>query len=513
MTIFTSTYEDLPLEDISITERVFRGVEGRGEAAVLTDGPSGRVITATGFVSMVKSLAGGLVAKNPGTVALMAPNIPEYCVVFHGVAYAGGCVTTINPTYTEHEVRHQLIDSSATLMITVPAFLEVSQAAIVGTAVTEIVVIGEAEGATSLSALMGAPLDAQIPVDWDTHTVVLPYSSGTTGLPKGVMLSHRNLVSNVDAMLTVIPVEPGDVTSAFLPFFHIFGMTALMNGHLGAGASLVTLPRFDMELFLQIAQDHKVKRLWTVPPVVLALAKLPVVDEYDLSSVDEILSGAAPLGAALCRAVEDRIGCTAIQGYGMTELSPVSHGSNKRRTKPGAAGVSAPNTECKILDVATGEPLGVGQEGALLVRGPQVMQGYLNNESATAETIDSEGWLHTGDIGFFDEDGFLFIVDRLKELIKFKGFQVAPAEIEACLMAHDAVGDAGVIGVPDDEAGEVPLAFVVMKPGSTPDEDTLKAYLADQLASYKQVSKVIFLDAIPKSASGKILRRVLREQV
>ena len=513
MTIFQSPLPDIEIRNVSITERVFEGLKDLGDTVVLTDGPTGRTITARGFMDAVKSLAGGLQAHGVQTVALMAPNIPEFCVVFHGVAWAGGCVTTINPTYTEHEIRHQLRDSSAKLLVTVPELLDITRKAIEGTDVTEIFVIGSSQGARSLDELMGTPLAAQAPIDPRTHTVVLPYSSGTTGLPKGVRLSHRNLVSNVDCTLAMVPVERGEVTTAFLPFFHIYGMTALMCVHLSAGAGLVTMPRFDMELFLRIAQEHHVRRLWVVPPVVLALAKLPIVDEYDLSSVKEVFSGAAPLGASLCAAVEKRIDCAAVQGYGMTELSPVSHACSAEHSRPGSVGRTLPNTVCKIIDVETGEALPAGKEGALLVKGPGVMQGYLNNDTATAETIDGDAFLHTGDIGYFDEDGYLFIVDRLKELIKFKGFQVAPAEIEAALMAHDSVGDAGVIGVQDDEAGEVPVAFVVLTSGAMADEATLKAYLSEHLASYKQVAKVIFVDAIPKSASGKILRRVLREQV
>lgn len=513
MTIYTSPVPDLDLPTVSITEQVFQGLEGLGDAVILTDGPTGRQITAQEFIDTVKSLAGGLKAKNAGTVALMAPNIPEYCVVFHGVAWSGGCVTTLNPAYTENEIRHQLIDSSAEILVTIPEFIEVSKAAIIGTSVTEIVVIGSADGATPLSALMGTPLEAQAPVDLVNDIVVLPYSSGTTGMPKGVMLSHQNLTSNVDALRAMLPVNKGEVTAAFLPFFHIFGMTALMNCYLSAGAGLVTMPRFDMEMFLKIAQDFKVTRLWVVPPVVLALAKLPMVDDYDLSSVTEVFSGAAPLGAALCKSVEDRIGCAAVQGYGMTELSPVSQVGNKDATRAGSVGRTAPNVTCKVIDPDTGAALGPNNEGALLVKGPNVMLGYLNNDKATAETIDKDGYLHTGDIGYFDDDGYLYIVDRLKELIKYKGFQVAPAELEAALMAHPEVGDAGVIGIPDDEAGELPMAFVVRTPGSDVDEDTLKSSLSGQLATYKQLHRIEFIDVIPKSASGKILRRVLRERL
>lgn len=513
MTIFKSRFADIPQEDISITQCVFAGLEGLGDTTVLIDGPTGQTVSAQAFVTSVKSLAGGLQEKGVGTVALLAPNMPEYCTVFHAVAYAGGCITTINPAYTEHEVRHQLSDARATLLVTVPALLDTAKAAIVGTQVSEIVVIGTAEGATSLAALMGAPLEAQVPVDLDAHTVVLPYSSGTTGLPKGVMLSHRALVSNCRMVQSASPVNPDEVTPAFLPMFHIFGMTALMNVHLATGATLVTLPRFDLEMFLKIAQDHRTQRLWVVPPVALALAKHPLVDSFDLSSVKEVFSGAAPLGEALSRELDARIGCTTIQGYGMTEMSPATHMGNATTSKPGSSGVTAPSTECRLIDVETGADLGVGETGALLVRGPQMMQGYLNNPDATAQTIDADGWLHTGDIGHMDADGFLFISDRLKELIKFKGFQIAPAEIESALMTHPDVADTGVIGIPDDAAGEAPLAFVVVKPGITPDATSIKAHLAEMLASYKQVKDIVFTDVIPKSASGKILRRVLREQV
>lgn len=514
MTVFKSHVADLDLPTVSITQRVFQGIEGLGDTVILTDGPTGRQITAQRFIDSVKELAGGLKARNAGTLALMAPNIPEYCVVFHAVAWSGGCVTTINPTYTDQEIRHQLNDSGATILVTIPDFADVSLKAIEGTSVSEIYVIGEApKGTKPLNELMGASLEAQSPVDLVNDTVVLPYSSGTTGLPKGVMLSHQNLTSNVDAALAMIPIKQGDVTSAFLPFFHIYGMTALMNCHLSAGAGLVTMPRFDMELFLQIAQDYKVNRLWVVPPVVLALAKLPIVDDYDLSSVEEIFSGAAPLGAALCQSVEERIGCAAIQGYGMTELSPISHVSTKDATKPGAVGRTLPNISCKIINTETGKALGKNEEGALLVKGPNVMLGYLNNDKATAETIDIDGFLHTGDIGFFDDDGYLFIVDRLKELIKYKGFQVAPAELEAVLMAHPDVGDAGVIGIPDEEAGELPMAFVMRAQGSDIDAETLINDVSSQLASYKKLHRIEFIDAIPKSASGKILRRILRDSL
>jgi 4-coumarate--CoA ligase len=288
-------------------------------------------------------------------------------------------------------------------------------------------------------------------------------------------------------------------------------MQVLMNTGLAAGATIVTMPRFDLEQFLQLHRDHHITRTFVAPPIVVALAKHPLVDKYDLSALRNVLSGAAPLSAELAIEAGSRLGCEVVQGYGMTELSPVTHLTVPGGFKPGSVGVTVPRTELRI--VADGQSLGVDADGEMWVRGPQVMKGYLNNPEATAETIDDEGWLHTGDIGHIDADGHVFVVDRLKELIKYKGFQVPPAELEAILLTHPAVADAAVIGLPDEEAGEVPIGFVVLKPGAETTEDAVAAFVAGQVAHYKQLRRVTFVDAIPKSASGKILRRVLRDEV
>lgn len=511
---YQTTAADIALRDQSITQRIFENLETRPDAIVLTDGMSGASMTAADFMTQVKQLAGGLTARGMGagkTVALMSPNIPHYCVVFHAVAWAGGTITTINPTYTASEVAHQLRDSAADLLITIPMFLETAQQAAKDAAGQQVIVIGEADGVEPLSAFYGAPMDAQSPVDLDEHPVVLPYSSGTTGMPKGVRLSHRNLVVNVDQVIEGGDVRPGEVAAAFLPFFHIYGMNVLMNVHLASGGALVTMPRFDLELFLQISQDYKARRMWIVPPVALALAKHPIVDNYDLSSVEQIFSGAAPLGAEVSDAVAKRLNCVSLQGFGMTELSPVSHTTPLAKPKSGSSGTALPGTLCRIVDPESGEDLPAGKEGELWVKGPQVMKGYLNNEKATRETLTEDGWLKTGDIAYIDDEGYMFIVDRLKELIKYKGFQVAPAELEATLVSMDGIVDAAVIGLPDDEAGELPVAFVVTG-DPAPSEADIKAHLAKTLSTYKQVHRVTFVDEIPKSASGKILRRVLKAQ-
>jgi acyl-CoA synthetase (AMP-forming)/AMP-acid ligase II len=295
-----------------------------------------------------------------------------------------------------------------------------------------------------------------------------------------------------------------------LPFFHIYGQTVIMNMGLHLGATIVTMPRFDLEQFLGLIQEYRLTFAHLVPPIVLALAKHPLVDQYDLSSLHTILSGAAPLGAELERACTERIGVAIIQGYGMTEASPVTHVRPLDDTAhPGSIGPTLPNTESRVVSAEGGGDLGPGEDGEIWIRGPQVMQGYLNDPDATARTLDAEGWLHTGDIGHVDDDGFFYVVDRLKELIKYKGYQVPPAELEAILVTHPAVADAAVTPHPDEEAGEIPKAFVVLKPDSHASADDIMAFVAERVSPQKRVRMVEFVSEIPKSASGKILRRVL----
>ena len=517
--IGSSPFPDVEIADQSITDCVLGVVDDHAGEVAITDG-AGSSYTFAGLRDSIRRLGGGLRERGigPGTTsALLAPNIPSYAVA---VALAGAAVTTINPTYGEQEIRFQLNDAGASHMFTTAMFLPVALAAAGGTAVNEIVLMDSGNGApgapagaatvTAMQSLLGQPID-QVPVDYAEHVVVLPYSSGTTGLPKGVMLTHRNLVANVAQALGVLTPASGEAALAALPFFHIYGMQVLMNMLLAAGVKVVTMPRFDMVAALELVQRERITRFFAVPPMVLGLAKHPAVDDYDLSSLRQVFSGAAPLGADLAAEAEARVGCGVVQGYGMTELSPVSHATPEGQSRPGTSGMTVPNTEIRIVDPVTGDDLPTGGRGELWVRGPQVMKGYLNNPEATAATIDAEGWLHTGDVAILDSAGHISIVDRIKELIKFKGFQVAPAEVEAVLVTHPAVADAAVIGVPDDEAGEVPKAFVVAYPGGQPPSlADLQAHVAGHLASYKQVRAVEVLDAIPKTASGKILRQELR---
>ena len=511
--IHKSPFPDVEIPDVSLTNFVLRHASRLAAEPALIDGPSGRTLSYAEFTGAVKSMAGGLVARGFGkgdVLAIMAPNVPEYAVAFHGTAYAGGTVTTVNPTYTSGEVKHQLNDSGAKLLVTIGLFADVAKEAAEGTSVEEIFTFDPSD-LSAFTDLLGVPLPEQVPVE-ASDIVALPYSSGTTGLSKGVMLTHRNLIANLVQCEAIMRIDEGETVLSFLPFFHIYGMQVLMNGALCQGGKVVSMPRFDLEQFLTLCQDHKVRRGFVVPPVVLALAKHPAVDQFDLSALKSLFSGAAPLGGELAEEAGKRLGCEVVQGYGMTELSPVSHSTPDGQYKMGTIGLLVPSTECRIVDPDTGKDLDVDEDGEIWVRGPQVMPGYLNNEEATKITIDEDGWLHTGDIGHIDSDGHFTIVDRLKELIKFKGFQVPPAELEALLVTHPAVADAAVIGIPDPEAGELPKGFITLKPGSEATAEDIQAFVASQVATYKQLRLVEFVDEIPKSASGKILRRLLRDQ-
>ena len=513
MIIHKSPLPDVEIPNVSITAHVLRRAKELADQVAIRDAGGTSAYTYTELSDAIHSLAGGLAARGvgPGTViGLMAPNLPEYAIVFHGVAVTGAAVTTINPTYGAKEVRHQLQDAGAKILFTVAMFADTAQAAVEGTGVDEIVIIDSAvPGTTAMAEIFGDPIE-QVPLHPETHTVVLPYSSGTTGLPKGVMLSHKNLVANIQQCIHAIRYQDNEVALAALPFFHIYGMQVLMNGLICNGVMTVTMPRFDMVEALEAVQSLGITRFFAVPPIVIGLANAPIVDDFDTSSIRQVFSGAAPLGAELAAQASKRLGCEVVQGFGMTELSPVSHSTVEGDYRPGTSGVTVSNTESRIVDPDTGEDQPIGKRGELWVRGPQVMLGYLNRPEATAETIDDDGWLHTGDIGIIDEHGHMSIVDRMKELIKFKGFQVAPAELEALLITHPKVADVAVIGIPDDEAGELPKAFITVPPGESVTLEEIQSLVSENLVSYKQIRSLEVIDAIPKSASGKILRKDLR---
>ena len=505
---------DVTIPDVPLTPFVLGRATELGQKAALVDGPSGRTISYSQLAESVRRVGAGLAGRGLGkgdVFAIFSPNLPEFVAAFHAVSSIGGIVTTINSLYTADEVAAQLKDSGARFLLTVPAFMDRAADAAGRAGIEEMFVLGEAAGATSFGELAQSddpPPD--VAIDPAEDLVTLPYSSGTTGFPKGVMLSHFNLVANIRQTENLHHVTENDRVIGVLPFFHIYGLEVIMNAVLYKGATIVTMPKFDLEPFLQIMQDHAITRAYLVPPIVLALAKHPMVDKFDLSNLEVIMSGAAPLDAGLAQACAERLGCSVFQGYGLTETSPVTHitpDDDPAKNKPGSIGQLLPNTEARVVSVDSGADVGANEDGEIWIRGPQIMRGYLNNPEATAATIDPEGWLHTGDIGHADEDGYFVIVDRLKELIKYKGYQVPPAELEAVLVGHPAIADAAVIPRRDEEAGEIPVAFVVLKEQVAPEE--IMAYVAERVASHMKVRAVEVVDEIPKSASGKILRRVL----
>lgn len=510
MNIIKSHLPDVQIPTCCVGDLVLAKADEAPDAIAMIDGPSGRSYTRGELRDAIARLAGGLVADGlqvGDVVALMAANSPEYAIAFHAIARAGGTITTINPVYGAEEIGYQLKNANATRIIVDAAFVPTAEAASDGQ--LTLFTIGDADGYQSIQALAAEPID-QVPVDPQKHVVVLPYSSGTTGLPKGVMLTHYNLVANILQINAVVDSTDDEACLAVLPYFHIYGMQATMNAVIAHGTKVVTMPRFDMEVALQLMAEHAVTVFYAVPPIVLGLAKSPLVDQYDLSKLRKVVSGAAPLGSELTAEAADRVGCAIVQAYGMTELSPVSHCTHGIDARPGSSGIAVPNTECRIVD-ENGRDAEAGDVGELWVRGPQVMQGYLNNDQATRETLTDDGWLRTGDLAKVDEEGHFYMVDRLKELIKVKGFQVPPAELEALVVTHPAVADVAIIGIPDEEAGERPKAFVVLKPGQEASAKEIEDFVADHVARYKHLAEVQFLDSIPKSASGKILRRMLRD--
>ena len=514
--IVLSPHPDVTVPDVPLHEYVLADAMGRADQAALIDGPSGRTLTYGQLAGGIRRVAAGLAARGfaKGDVfAIYSPNVPEYALAFYGVSAAGGVNTTISPLYTVDELVRQLTDARARFLLTVPPFLPKALEAAGRSGVEEVFVLGEGEGATPFADLLTAgDTPPEVEIDPGSDLVVLPYSSGTTGVNKGVMLTHRNLVANLCQGAPTLLAGEGERLIAVLPFFHIYGLVVLMASALSRGSTLVTMPRFDLEEFLRLLQDQRITRAYVAPPIVLALAKHPMVDKYDLSELKSVFSGAAPLDASMEEACTERLGCEVIQGWGLTETSPVvtTNYNTPRGPRPGSVGVPLPNTELRVVDPATGADVSRGETGELLVRGPQVMKGYLNAPEATAAMLDPDGWLHTGDLGTVDEHGYVFIVDRVKELIKYKGLQVAPAELEAVLISHPEVADAAVVRYPDEQAGEVPKAFVVARNPVDPEE--LMAFVAERVAPHKKVRRVEFVDEIPKAASGKILRRLLMDR-
>ncbi|MDA0237353.1 MAG: 4-coumarate--CoA ligase family protein [Proteobacteria bacterium] len=516
--IFRSPHADVSAPRINVADFVLGDISAHENKTAIIQAETSRKISYRELSESIYRLAAGLQAggfKKGDVLAIYSPNVPEYVVIFLAVLKLGGICTTVNPLYTADELAKQLIDAKAKLIVTVPDFLDKAETAIQKHQVDELIVIGEARGYRRLEELMQSGIAVIAPeISAENDVCALPYSSGTTGLPKGVMLTHYNLIMNMrqaEGMTSHNAIGEQDTVLGVLPFFHIYGMVVIMLYSLYRRGTIVCMSRFDMEVFLAAIETYKVTITPIVPPIVLGLAKHPAVERYDLSSLKLILSGAAPLGAGVAMEAAARVRCNILQGYGMTEASPVTHLLPNQGTakKIGSIGLPVPNTEVMIVDPQTRESLSNNQNGEIWIRGPQIMKGYLNRPEATAESITKEGWYRTGDIGYVDDEGFFYAVDRIKELIKYKGMQVAPAELEALLLTHPAVSDAAVIPVADEEAGELPKAVVVIKKGLSVSAEEIMGFVSQRVAPHKKIRIVEFVEQIPKSASGKILRRVL----
>ena len=525
LVMFESRFSDIEIPNVSIYEYLFGSLGADDlERTALIDPATGAETSYGALVAQVNAFAGAMSARGVElntVIGLLCPNVPAFATVFHGALRLGAVVSTINSLYTAEEIATQLRDSKASWLITVSPLLPQAKAAAAAAGIADdhLIVLDGEEGHPNLRELLTArQVPPEVSFDPATQLAVLPYSSGTTGVPKGVMLTHRNLVANVDQSRAIITLVPEDRVLAVLPFFHIYGMTVLLNLALRQRSSLVTMPKFDLVEFLTNIQNFKCTFLFIAPPIAVALAKHPIVDQFDISSVHTLFSGAAPLDGETGEAAASRLHARMLQGYGMTELSPVSHAMVAGRTDVPVSSIGEllPNVRAKLVDVATGDEItelgenGETLPGELWVSGPNVMVGYLGRPDATAETIDADGFLHTGDVAVYHEGGYFSIVDRVKELIKYKGYQIAPAELEALLLSHPKVMDAACIGVFDEDKQEIPKAFVVAAPDSGLTAEEVMEFVASHVAPHKKVRRVEFIDQIPKSSSGKIMRRDLR---
>ncbi|MFJ9031020.1 AMP-binding protein [Streptomyces sp. NPDC102274] len=535
--VFRSPFSDVEIPDVGVHEYLFADIDEEDlDRPAFTVASSGESTSYRELLLWSGEIAGALIARGVGAgdvVGVLSPNTPAFAAVFHGILRAGATVTTVNALATAEEIAKQLVDARAVLFYAFAPLADraAEAAARAGLSDDAVLLLGADDhpGAHPAPSPSGPKADVpvqratDVPVQPATHVAALPYSSGTSGRPKGVMITHRNLVANVAQVQPLSAMGRDDVVLAVLPFFHIYGMTMFLNVALRSRSSVVTMARFELREFLEHIQRYRVTYLFVVPPMALALARHPLVDAYDLSSLRMIVSSAAPLDRTLGEAVEARLGVPVHQGYGMTELSPVSHcvvidrgmSLTGERAPVNASGWAVPNTENKLIDPASGAEIplpleGLSEAGDLWVRGPNVMAGYLGNPEATADSLDADGFLHTGDLVRVDPTGCVYIVDRLKELIKYKGYQVPPAELEALLLAHPGIADVAVVGVPDVEGEEIPKAFVVLRPGHPLTPDEVMEHVNAQVAPYKRVRQVEFIAAVPKSVTGKILRRELR---
>lgn len=534
--VIKSPYRNIEIPNCTLYDYVWMNLDKWPERTAAVCATTGRGYTYEQAFKLSNAFAANLRKKfnlrDGDVVAVMLPNIPDYPIVSLGILEAGGVITSINPIYTAHEVQRQLLLSDAKIVVTLPETVAVvKQALTIAKKNLPIISVKTNDDPTPEGTVLFNELSEDMSVDKSCLKEVrrsindicfLPYSSGTTGLPKGVELSHRNIVANCEQVNEPLVMCHNETTATHqdkvmvvLPFFHIYAATVLMFHKLSLGIKLVTLSKFQPEAFFSAMEKYKTNVLFVAPPLVLLMGSHKAATEKSLQHLQILVNGAAPLSASDVDRFFGRANrkLDFRQGYGLTETSPTVAITPKGYDKNySSTGPPVPNTELRIIDPNTLENLGPNKTGEILVRGPQVMRGYRNNPEANNEVFTVDGWFRTGDLGVADEDGVITIADRLKELIKVKGFQVPPAELEAILREHPSINDAAVVGIPHSTKGEAPKAFVVLKDGTNKAAKEISDFVNERVAPYKRIDDIVFVDSIPKSSAGKILRRELKQK-